>query len=201
MHHYSLSIAWSEEDKAFIATCLEFPELLVHGETRDEALSAGEAALELLIEDYEDAGDELPKPRVLSSYSGQVRLRMPKRLHGDLAREADEQETSLNTLIVTYLSSCLCGEQVSREVVHTVKSRTDLLSEQLASLLDKISDIDLASTAAIHQYIRLRSSSYLHAEGSEVSHHGSGGISRIGMRREANLWEHSEHEQGYLEKA
>jgi antitoxin HicB len=44
----------------------------------------------------------LPKPK--SRFSGQFNVRVPKDLHGELARKAEEEGVSLNAL-VTYLLS------------------------------------------------------------------------------------------------
>lgn len=104
IEQYSLHVEWSDEDDAFIATCPEFPGFSAFGETRSQALSEAETALELLVEEMIESGEPLPEPRKLDKYSGQTRLRMPKSLHAALSQEADRQDVSLNTLLVSYLS-------------------------------------------------------------------------------------------------
>jgi hypothetical protein len=49
---------------------------------------------------YAELGYTPPEKR----YSGKVRLRLPKRLHGLLAAQAQEEGVSLNTLMIAYLS-------------------------------------------------------------------------------------------------
>lgn len=100
---YSLNIEWSPEDQGFVATCPSFPGLSTFGETRDEVMEKAQTALELFIEDYEKTEEGLPEPKQKEEYSGQTRVRMPKYLHRELSREADRQDVSLNTLIVSYL--------------------------------------------------------------------------------------------------
>lgn len=108
---YSMRVEWSEKDQAFRATCPAFPGLSAFGEAREEALKEAGIALELVIEDYEEEGEELPAPREALEYSGQTRLRMPPQLHQALAEEANRQGVSLNMLLVSFLSKQLGREE------------------------------------------------------------------------------------------
>lgn len=105
MNNYSFNVIWSDEDKCFMATCPEFPGLSAFGNTPTEAIEEAQVALELFIEQYEEDGEPLPEPRRVQEYSGQTRVRMPSWLHARLAEEAERQNTSLNQLIVSYLST------------------------------------------------------------------------------------------------
>lgn len=130
---YSFHVEWSAEDDAFVATCPEFPSLSAFGETRAQALNEAETALELFIEEYEEAGEALPEPRDLEQYSGQTRIRMPRFLHAELSREADRQDVSLNTLMVSYLQKGLGYEMGARA------ERRELTREILEELSEEIS--------------------------------------------------------------
>jgi predicted RNase H-like HicB family nuclease len=101
-HTYSFHVFWSDEDEAYIATCPEFPSLSAFGDTPDEALREGEAVLESFIDIYREDGRPLPEPQ---TYSGKLNVRLPKSLHGALAKRAEQEGVSLNTLIVTALGS------------------------------------------------------------------------------------------------
>lgn len=103
-YNYGLEIFWSAEDEGYIATCPDFPGLSAFGETREEAAKEAEIALGLFVEEYEEKGKPLPEPAGLDSFSGQLRLRMPKSLHRKLAESARREETSLNQYIVYLLS-------------------------------------------------------------------------------------------------
>ncbi|MEY3866270.1 MAG: hypothetical protein RLZZ338_161 [Cyanobacteriota bacterium] len=60
---YSILIQWSEPDKTYLVTLPEFGSYShTHGDTYQEALKNAEEVLELLIEDYEARGKQLPKP-------------------------------------------------------------------------------------------------------------------------------------------
>ncbi len=67
MSHYSMIIQWSEEDQAYVASFPEFPGAHTHGATPEEAVRHGEEVLELLIEDYQAQGRELPTPKLFEA--------------------------------------------------------------------------------------------------------------------------------------
>ena len=56
------------------------------------------------IEDALEHGDPVPEPRGTYDFSGKVNLRMPKGLHRDLARQAEDEGVSLNQLMVSHLA-------------------------------------------------------------------------------------------------
>jgi predicted RNase H-like HicB family nuclease len=104
MDKYSINIHWSDEDECFVALVPEFPGLSTFGDTREEAAAEAQGVIEAFIEIHEEEGYELPEPKALPSYSGQLRLRLPKDLHAALAKEAENQGVSLNTHMVSLLS-------------------------------------------------------------------------------------------------
>lgn len=75
----------------------------------DGDLAAADAELDRLLADSErheasDAAMPRPSGRQPKGDSGNVRVRMPRTLHKELAQQADREGVSLNTLIVTYLA-------------------------------------------------------------------------------------------------
>ncbi len=60
---YTIQIFWSKEDDGFIAVCHEFPGLSAFGETREEALSEAQFALDLTIETFQNKNIPLPEPQ------------------------------------------------------------------------------------------------------------------------------------------
>jgi predicted HicB family RNase H-like nuclease len=105
MEKYSVSIKWSEEDGGFIALAPELPGLSTFGPTPSSALKEFAAAEDSFLEAWKRTGKPLPQPETLLPFSGQLRLRMPRSLHRDLAARAENEGVSLNTLIVTLLAS------------------------------------------------------------------------------------------------
>lgn len=104
MKDYGYELFWSDEDEGYIVTCPDFPSLSAFGKTPEKALKEACVAMELFIEDYEQRGEQLPEPTKVTSYSGQIRLRMPKHLHAAVSKAAARSGVSLNTYLVSLLS-------------------------------------------------------------------------------------------------
>ncbi len=66
MFKYSINLIWSEEDKAYIATVPEFPNLSAFGETPQQALKEAETAIKGFIEVLRQDGCEIPEPLILN---------------------------------------------------------------------------------------------------------------------------------------
>jgi len=115
MLKYSLRIQWSEEDDGFIATSKELPGLSAFGAAPDQALREFLTAAKAYLESWKASGKHSPVPDVITPYSGQLRVRMPKSLHRDLAATAENDGVSLNTLIVALLSGHLGGNAVGKK--------------------------------------------------------------------------------------
>lgn len=104
MDKHAVSIKWSDEDKSFVATIPQIKSLSAVGATREQALSELRIAAQAYFEALKASGKSLPLPETVTPYSGQLRVRMPKSLHAALSQEADDENISLNTYIVTLLS-------------------------------------------------------------------------------------------------
>ena len=118
---YPFNIAWSEEDKAYLATCPAFPGLSAFGDTEEEAVAEGKVALRAMIEACQTKGIPLPEPRTVGAYSGQTRLRLSKTLHRQSAAMAEAEGVSLNQYIVDALVARISGEQVASRILEDVK--------------------------------------------------------------------------------
>lgn len=59
---YSVTIRWSDEDEAYIATVPELPGLSAFGDTEEEALKELEIAQELFLDVMRERGDPIPEP-------------------------------------------------------------------------------------------------------------------------------------------
>lgn len=107
LNRYSAGLAWSDEDGGYVATSVEFPGLSGVAADPLAALRELDEAIDMALDVLREAGETLPAPRRLSSYSGQFRLRVPRTLHQMLAGAADANGVSLNTLAVSLLSQGL----------------------------------------------------------------------------------------------
>jgi predicted RNase H-like HicB family nuclease len=104
MFKYSMQLFWSEEDEEYVALIPEFPHLNALAGTPEEAAREAQVVAGLYLEDMAECGEKPPAPLVLSSYSGELRVRMPRTLHQKLAGRALMENVSLNTLLVTLLA-------------------------------------------------------------------------------------------------
>ncbi len=103
MHKYSIQLFWSDEDGEYVALIPEFPLSSALPERRKRPCVKPSGG-GLILEDMAEVGEKPPEPQVLSSFSGQIRVRMPRTLHQRLAGRARMEDVSLNTLIVSLLA-------------------------------------------------------------------------------------------------
>jgi len=101
---YSYTVAWSDEDDAFISRVSEFPSLAAHGKTQEKALKELRGVVRFVLEDLTENREPIPEPLGKRNYSGKLNLRMSKELHRRLALESTTQGISLNALINTKLA-------------------------------------------------------------------------------------------------
>ena len=112
--NYGYRVVWSDEDRAYVATCAELDGLSGLGDTAQEALSELHVAVGLAIEEFADTGAAIPKPMPAASHSGQFRLRLPKSVHARLADRAEWEGVSLNALIMSYVALGLGDAEAMR---------------------------------------------------------------------------------------
>jgi predicted RNase H-like HicB family nuclease len=131
---YSINIFWSDEDNCFIATIPEFPNLSAFGGNLEEVIAESKQVLGMAIESLARDGIPIPEPKIYipQEYSGQVRLRMPKSLHGELVSTAEKEGVSLNTHMISLLSKnntvCLIREDIKIELEKLIKHQDENFS-------------------------------------------------------------------------
>ena len=109
---YKIEISPASEGD-FVVSVPDLPGCISQGETIEEALKMIEDAKKAWIETALEEGVEIPEPTPAEeAYSGKFNLRIPRSLPRDLARKADEEKVSLNTL-ATYLLSSSMGKKFS----------------------------------------------------------------------------------------
>jgi predicted RNase H-like HicB family nuclease len=59
---YSYSVAWSDEDRVFIARVVDFPDLATHGDTADQALAEARSLVSFMLTDMKARGERPPPP-------------------------------------------------------------------------------------------------------------------------------------------
>ena len=122
---YGARVRWSDSDGGYVATCPEFPGLSGVAESADDALTELREALEMAVAALEEDGEPLPAPRTVAGYSGQFRLRVPRSLHADLARQAEDEEMSLNSYCLSLLAAAAARRDASaRTTSPSARSRS-----------------------------------------------------------------------------
>ncbi len=127
-NRYGITVTWSEADKGFIATVPEFPGLSAFGETREEAVQEAQVALELFIEEMQESGEPLPAYKKKKAYSGNIRLRLTRSLHQQLAEYAEDEGVSMNAMIATLLAQSLAQEKTMRIIHEHIDCRLDAIT-------------------------------------------------------------------------
>ena len=92
------------DDGTWFAQVRELPGGMTEGDTEQEAVEMLKDAMRAWIEVALQRGIRIPEPRPQPAHSGRFVVRVPKSLHRDLARRAEEEGTSLNQLVVSVLS-------------------------------------------------------------------------------------------------
>lgn len=104
-------IALTRGDSGWTARVVELEGCAAHGATAEEAAGAVRVAMEEWIAAALAEGRQVPTPKTASSHSGRLLVRMPPSLHAELARLADREQVSLNTLIVGVLGGAVSWRQ------------------------------------------------------------------------------------------
>lgn len=100
--------------------------LVGYGETQQEAVNDLLSAVPAFLQVMEESKQSLPapeSPRAWDEFSGKFNVRVPRMLHAKLARLAEEQGVSLNSLVQTVLMSGATALEAGHEfgaIVETV---------------------------------------------------------------------------------
>ena len=121
------------EPSGFHAQILEFPGCFAQGETLEEAYSNLENAAESWIEVCLAQGHSVPEPSSSQTFSGRIVLRLPKSLHKQATRLAERDQTSLNTFLLSAVSSKVGAEEFYNVLTHRLE-RNIMQGLQAASL-------------------------------------------------------------------
>jgi antitoxin HicB len=129
----------------FVAVCPALGDISALGKTAPDAVAEMEQAIDLALETYAAEGWPVPEPDVLQEHSGQFRLRLPRSMHAWLAREAERQGVSLNTLATTLLANAMGTTETrlsfAKEIEMTLNSmKTTILSAMRTAIIESTND-------------------------------------------------------------
>lgn len=101
---YAYRVVWSEEDREYVGLCAEMPSLSWLEKSQEAALRGIVGAAAEVARDMTRAREMPPAPLATRRYSGQFKVRIPPRVHRQLALEAAEEKVSLNRLVAAKLT-------------------------------------------------------------------------------------------------
>jgi predicted HicB family RNase H-like nuclease len=105
------------DGSVFVARVLELPDVRGFGESASEAYDRAVEAVEALYDSAAEDHEEFPTPiEPEDEYSGRVTLRMPKTLHRDIAVQAEREDVSINSYIVTALAKTVTMQHAMTQV-------------------------------------------------------------------------------------
>jgi antitoxin HicB len=123
---YTFELIPDHEGDWFVAV-KELPGCMSEGQSPEDAMAMIRDAMRGWIELALEDGEGIPEPRDAESYSGKFVVRVPRSLHGDLARMAEGQGASLNQLVnvalATYVARHL-GNQPAQPALQTEHGAT-----------------------------------------------------------------------------
>jgi len=106
---YPISLVPGDGDPAgrWRAVVEDLPGCEARGATPEEAAARARAAIDQWVRSATANGQPVPPPREEPTHSGKLLVRMPPSLHSELARLADREKVSLNTLIIGALGGAV----------------------------------------------------------------------------------------------
>ncbi len=111
---YRILMRYNSGTKRFVAAVPELGDVQVEAETRTEALSKAEEAIEQAIRKAAEAGEELPAPMELVEFSGELKIRISPKLHRELAFWAVEDNLEPEQLAAEMISAGTAIKAIGR---------------------------------------------------------------------------------------
>ena len=108
---YEIKIIPDRETGYFAVRFPDFPGIVTGGYSLEQAIKNGKEALEVTLETMKKHRLSLPKPK--TRFSGQFNVRVPRDLHRELVRKAQEEGVSLNALVTYLLSQSIKMEKAA----------------------------------------------------------------------------------------
>lgn len=96
-----------EDGGGYLITFPDLPGCMSDGESPEEAVRMGRDAFRCWMAVHIEEGRDIPVPGGGGPASGKFNLRAPKSLHAKLARRAETEGVSMNTLAVALLAEGL----------------------------------------------------------------------------------------------
>lgn len=108
MAKYPIEVFWSDEDEGYVAVVPDLPGCNAWGKTEIEAIGEAHDAIAAWIKAAKAMKRSIPSPSRRgneTAYSGKFLMRVPKRLHAEMAKAAKAQGVSLNQYVLYLLTA------------------------------------------------------------------------------------------------
>ena len=107
MTKYPIEVFWNDEDEGYIAVVPDLAGCNAWGKTEATAIREAHDAIAAWIKAAKSMKRAVPapsKPADEMAYRGKFLMRVPKRLHADMAKAAKSQGVSLNQYVLYLLT-------------------------------------------------------------------------------------------------
>ncbi|MHC1713164.1 MAG: type II toxin-antitoxin system HicB family antitoxin [Solidesulfovibrio sp.] len=111
---FEISLLGEEDGPGYLITFPDLPGCMSDGATVEEAIQNGVDAEQSWLNAARKWGDAIPEPGKGTNKTGEFRTRVPKSLHAKLARQAEIEGVSMNTLTVALLAEGLGRKDAGR---------------------------------------------------------------------------------------
>ena len=101
---YKMEVEPDVDEGGFVVSYPDLPGCMTCGDTIEQACANAEDAKRCWIEAALEEGITIPEPAAEKVYSGQFKLRIPKKLHRLLAEHSEQEGVSMNQYCVYLLS-------------------------------------------------------------------------------------------------
>jgi predicted RNase H-like HicB family nuclease len=123
-----------QEESGYFVSVPDLPGCMTQGETLEEAMDNIGEAKELWLEEAYESNIEIPLPDEEREFSGKFVVRLPAALHRQLARQAEEQGTSLNQFVAVVLAQGAVTHALDVRLSKTL-SAADRLRDDLEEIM------------------------------------------------------------------
>lgn len=104
-----MEVYWDADGACWAAELPQLPGLVAAHETWEGLQAAIHDAKQAWFEAMIEDACPIPEPKASRTVSGKLQLRLPKSLHAAVARLAESEGVSLNTLLVTAVAKEVGG--------------------------------------------------------------------------------------------
>ena len=99
-----------DEGGGYLVEYPDLPGCMSDGETVEEAIFNGRAALIDCMEVFKESGHKLPKPPIEAA---QWRQRVPRTLYSKLTKQAENEGVSINSLVTAIIAEAIGARQTT----------------------------------------------------------------------------------------